>query len=260
MKEQDILTTLQKIGLTYYGAKAYYTLIENGMSNPKTIAEKSGIPRTKIYDVLNKLEKDKWITIEKTRPANVKARYPREVIEERKVMFNSKLDEICNELTVIHDNIAENEIPLIKIIQSPEKIIQITEKLIKNSKNKIILIGSLYLNYGAGLLKKELSKAKHRGVNVRLISDKVHNNIINTADYLGEVADIKMGHPYFMKTMVIDNKENLFMMAHIENGVPKIDSVTVIWITSPFLASYISSLFEREWERLDYFNKETTKS
>ena len=251
MKEQEILSILQKMGMTYYGAKAYHTLIKTGKANPTTIAEKSGVPRTKIYEVLNKLKKDNWILIEKTRPAIVKPHYPREVIEEHKSYLNSQLDEVSKELTVIYDNIIENEIPKIKVVHSPEKIMNITKGVITNSKNRIILIGSLYLPYGVNLLKDELSKAKQRGVNVRIIADNANNEIINTVDHLSEIADIKVGHPYFMKTMVVDNKENLFMMSHIENGVPNVDSTAVIWITSPFLASYVSSLFEREWEQLD---------
>ena len=251
MKEQEILSILQKMGMTYYESKTYYTLIKTGTSNPTAIAEKSGVPRTKIYEVLNKLKKDNWILIEKTRPAIVKPRYPREVIEEHKAYLNSQLDEVSKELTVFYDNIIENEIPKIKVVHSPEKIMNITKEVIKNSKNKIILIGSLYLPYGVNLLKDELSKSKQRGVNVRIIADNANNEIINTVDHLSGIADIKVGHPYFMKTMVIDNKENLFMMSHIENGAPNVDSTAVIWITSPFLASYVSSLFEREWERLD---------
>ena len=256
MKEQEILSILQKMGMTYYGAKAYHTLIKTGTSNPTTIAEKSGVPRTKIYEVLNKLKKDNWINIEKTRPAIVKPRYPREVIEEHKSYLNSQLDDISSELTMTYDNILENETPKFKVVHSSDKIIQITEHLIENAKNKIIVMGSLYLPYGVDVLKKQLSKAKQRGVSVRIIAEHVNTEFVNFLEHLNEYADIKTGHPYYMKNMVVDNKECIFMMAQIENEIPNVDSTTIIWITSPFLAAYISSVFEMEWENLDYYNKD----
>ncbi|MCZ3365200.1 MULTISPECIES: TrmB family transcriptional regulator [Methanobacterium] len=256
MKEQEILSILQKMGMTYYGAKAYHTLIKTGTSNPTAIAEKSEVPRTKIYEVLNKLEKDNWIIIEKTRPATVKPRYPREVIEEHKSYLNSQLDEISSELTMIYDNILENETPLIRVVHSPDKIIQITEHLIENAKNKIILMGSLYLPYGVNIFKKELSKAKQRGVSVRIIAEHVNTEFVDFLEHLDKYADIKKGHPYYMKNMVVDNKECVFMMAQIEKGVPNVDSTTIIWISSPFLAAYVSSVFEMEWKKLDYYNKD----
>lgn len=256
MKEQEILSILQKMGMTYYGAKAYHTLIKTGTLNPTAIAEKSEVPRTKIYEVLNKLEKDNWIMIEKTRPAIVKPRYPREVIEEHKLYLNSQMDEISNELTMIYDNVLENETPRIKVVHSPDKIIQITEHLIQNAKNKIMLMGSLYLPYGVEVFEKELSKAKQRGVSVRIIAEHVNTEFVDFLEHLDKYADIKKGHAYYMKNMVIDNKECVFMMAQIENGVPNVDSTTIIWISSPFLAAYVSSVFEMEWKSLDYFHKD----
>ena len=251
MNEQEILSILQTMGMTYYGSKTYYELIKTGTSNPTAIAEKSGVPRTKIYEVLNKLKKDNWILIEKTRPAIIKPRYPREVIEEHKKYLNSQLDEISNELTMVYDNVIENEIPRIKVVHSQDKIIQITKHLLKNAKNKIMLMGSLYLPYGVEVFKKELSKAKQRGVSVRIIAEQVNTEFVDFLEHLDKYADIKKGHPYYMKTMVVDNKECVFMVTQIEKGVPNVDSTTIIWISSPFLAAYVSSVFEMEWKQLD---------
>lgn len=254
MTRPDILLTLQKLGLTYYGAKAYYTLLETGATNPAVIAEESGIPLTKIYEVLKKLENKKWITIEKTRPATVKPRYPKTVLEEHKSKFNSELKEVSNELTMIHDKILEKEIPKIRVVTSPARILQITEDIMKNAKNKIMIIGSLYLPCGIELLKDQTLKAKERGVNVRIITEEVNKEFINI-DLLTEYTDIKKGHAYYMKHIIVDDKENLLMLAKIENNIPNIDSTIVFWITSSIFASYISSVFEMEWNRSEYYNK-----
>lgn len=250
MTRPDILATLQKLGLTYYGARAYYALIKTGPTNPSVIAEESEIPRTKIYGVLKKLKNQNWITIEKTRPSTVRPRYPKEVIEEHKLRLISELDEISNELTLIHNKVLENEIPKIRVIRSPEKILKITEEIMGSARNKILIMGGLYLPGGMELIKDQLLKAKKRGVSVRIISEQLNKEFTDD-DYLNISSNIKIGNAHYMKNIIVDDRETLVMIAEIEDNTPNIDSISVLWTTSPFLASYVSSLFEMEWKNLD---------
>ena len=51
------ISVLKGIGLTMYEAKAYLTLTSLISSTASEVAEKSGVPRSKIYDVLKGLIK-----------------------------------------------------------------------------------------------------------------------------------------------------------------------------------------------------------
>ena len=64
----DNIATLKGIGLTLYEAEAYVTLTSLISSTAGEIAEKSGIPRSKIYDVLKGLSKKSFIEVEDGRP------------------------------------------------------------------------------------------------------------------------------------------------------------------------------------------------
>ena len=64
MFDERMLSSLQKLGLTNYGAKTYIVITNFGPIDASGIAKEAGIPRTKIYDVLNKLEEDGWINVE----------------------------------------------------------------------------------------------------------------------------------------------------------------------------------------------------
>lgn len=79
-----MLVTLQKLGLTYYGARVYVTLVSLGPSDATELAAESEVPRTKIYDVLKRLKTEKWITVEHTRPITYTPKYPRDILEEKK--------------------------------------------------------------------------------------------------------------------------------------------------------------------------------
>ena len=52
--DAKILITLQKMNLTYYEAKVYATLVATGATTATTLSTESEVPRTKIYDVLNR--------------------------------------------------------------------------------------------------------------------------------------------------------------------------------------------------------------
>ena len=47
--------SLEKIGLTSYEIRAYTTLIKDGESNASEISQNSGVPYSKIYEILGTL-------------------------------------------------------------------------------------------------------------------------------------------------------------------------------------------------------------
>ncbi|MFW9832690.1 MAG: TrmB family transcriptional regulator [Candidatus Thorarchaeota archaeon] len=57
MSQDTIVGDLTSLGLTKNEAKAYHSLVRLGRSTARLIAEDSGIPRSKVYETLNLLEK-----------------------------------------------------------------------------------------------------------------------------------------------------------------------------------------------------------
>ena len=51
------ISVLKGLGLTMYEAQAYLTLTSLISSTASEVAEKSGVPRSKIYDVLKEIKK-----------------------------------------------------------------------------------------------------------------------------------------------------------------------------------------------------------
>lgn len=257
MIQNSLLPTLQKLGLTYYEAKVYLSLMTLGVAKPSAIAEESGVPRTKIYEVLKKLEKDKWVNIENSRPATVTPTYPRKVLEERKLRFNHEIDSLANELTMIYDDVIQKETPKIRVVHSPESIKQMEVDILENAKNRIVAMGSLYLPGELETLKGPLLRAKDRGVSVRLIAKPMNDFDKEIVNGFNEFVDVKVGHPYGIKTLMVDYREIIMILAKVKNGVLNLDDVIAVWITSPELTSYMWSVFDKDWKYLeDYRDNE----
>lgn len=57
MVQETIVDDLTSLGLTKNEAKAYHALVKTGRSTARLIAEESGIPRSKVYETLDLLDK-----------------------------------------------------------------------------------------------------------------------------------------------------------------------------------------------------------
>lgn len=248
------ISTLQKLGLTYYEAKAYLALMMTGVTKPSVISEESGIPRTKIYEVLKKLEENNWITIEKGRPSTVTPKYPKEIIEDKKSIFNSNIDSLSNELSMSYDSMMSNETLKVRILHNIDNIAQLTAEMIERAEKRIMFMGSLYSPLEIEIIQNQLLKAKQRGVSIRIITVpkiKIKDGEINIIEYLSAVKnDIKIGHPYFIKSIMVDDKEILLMLSRVKDEIPNLDNMIAIWIPDPSLTSYMASVFDMDWKNL----------
>lgn len=256
--DQSTLLTLQKLGLTYYGAKAYATLMNTGVTNPSVIAKESGIPRTKIYEVLKKLAADKWVLIEKGRPISVTPKYPGEIIGEKKSVINDDIDRVSTELSMTYDSLLKNEIPKVNIIHCLDTIVLLMAKMMASARKRIMLMGSLYFPEEIDVIKKQITNAKDRGVSVRIVTmpSPELDDEIHILKNLSEVTrDIKLGHPYFIKSLIIDDRETLLMIARLKNSIPDLENVIAINISDISLTSYFSSVFNMEWKNLKFYEK-----
>lgn len=71
-----VVEKLKRVGLTEYEAKAYLALLNAHLSTATQISEKSGVPRTKIYAVLESLEKQRLGHDTLRSAIAVQSRYP----------------------------------------------------------------------------------------------------------------------------------------------------------------------------------------
>ena len=68
--------SLEKIGLTSYEIRTYTALVNSGEFNASDLSQKSGVPYSKIYEVLGILEEKGWIGSDDSRPTKYFAKSP----------------------------------------------------------------------------------------------------------------------------------------------------------------------------------------
>ena len=99
--------SMENLGLTSYEIKVYLSLLEHGSMNASSISKKSGVPYSKIYEVLNGLEEKVWLESDSSRPQKFFPKSPSTALEalrikkENEIMNNEAI--IKNELMPIYE-------------------------------------------------------------------------------------------------------------------------------------------------------------
>jgi HTH-type transcriptional regulator, sugar sensing transcriptional regulator len=82
---------MESLGLTGYEIKVYLALVETGKSTASDISKKSGVPYSKIYEVLNGLEDKGWSESDSSRPQKFFPRSPRTALEAMRMRIKTAL-------------------------------------------------------------------------------------------------------------------------------------------------------------------------
>ena len=266
--DAKILATLQKLGLTYYGAKVYTTLVATGPTTATVLSTESEVPRTKIYDVLKRLEEEKWITIEKGRPCTYSPRYPKEVVDERRTLLSSELDHCSSELALIYNRQIEKEGYKVWVIRGFDNISAKIFEMIDRAQQSIIIMGCVFPFSRVEIehLKKKIIKAKKKDVAVRIITlpkGYLKDEEIDIIEVLQPVTtDIRLFSsslpnldPELLSgiSLTIDRREVLVMIARVEGSVLDSRSAIAIWMSSTSILQHIIGMInvDRLWEETE---------
>ena len=95
---ESAVEKLQRVGLTEYEAKAYLALLNTHLSTATKASEKSGVPRTRIYSVLESLKNKGWVRVYSGVPLLFKAVAPALVFEKVKEDYSMFLEAIQSTL------------------------------------------------------------------------------------------------------------------------------------------------------------------
>lgn len=250
--DEKVINALQKIGLTYYGAKSYAALVTMGPSAAEAIAKGADVPRSKIYEVLKRLEEEGWVTSEHGRPITYKPRYPKEVIEEQKLMLTTDADYASSELSSVYDRHVDKEAPRVWILRGMDNIIPKIEDMMSRAKNDIALLGALYSDDEIKQVKKYMTYARKRGVSVRVITRPLitlKQGKIDLVESLSPVVpDMKLLNTPFIKFVIVDGREILIIFSKVVDDIPDLANIVAIWTPNREVSSFMQSNFNTMWD------------
>ena len=205
------IQVLKGIGLTMYEAQAYVTLTSLISSTATEISEKSGIPRSKIYDVLKGLINKNFIDVEDGRPLAYTVKSPVDILSKEKDRIDAEIDDAITRLTNVYENgMSQVQAPIWRIY-GVEKIISQETEIIKRAKTSVNMrIGFLFEGEGEALVK---AFKKRRNLEVNILASPVcyiNDEKFEIIEFFkANGINVQKADIPFVKVMISDSKEML---------------------------------------------------
>ncbi len=230
------ISTLKGIGLTMYEAQAYVTLTSLIQATADEVSKSSGIPRSKIYDVLKKLSEKDFIEIEDGRPLTYVVKSPVEVLSHEKEKIDSQIEDVIVRLTNIYENgMSQVQAPIWRIY-GVEKIINQELEIIQRAKNTINMrIGFLFEGEGEALIK---AFKKRRNLKVNILASPtcyINNEEINIIKmFKDQNINIQKADIPFVKVLISDSKEMMHTYTKFSQDKREVIPETAIGIWNKY--------------------------
>ena len=166
--------SLENIGLTSYEIRSYATLLKEGEITASEISEKSGVPYSKIYEVLGALEEKGWIGSDDSRPTKYFAKSPTNALETTKQSaeneFLKNQSVILTELTSLYEKSGTSEKPDIWVISGAMNIVAKIMELVENCRSEVLIA---IPQAGEEIVKQSLPKLRQlneKGVKITILT------------------------------------------------------------------------------------------
>jgi sugar-specific transcriptional regulator TrmB len=248
---------LVNLGLTGYEAGAYLALTRRGRATGAEVARLAGLPRQRIYDVLDGLVAHGIASVEPGRPARYTAVAPDEAVGALLAAHRARLElleleasEAIARLTPAYRAGRDENDPLsyIEILREPAAIGKRFSELEASVEREILVFTKPPYaiepaDNVAGLQLLE------RGIEARsvyersLYDDEAQVAAVRHFIRFGERARVVDDLP--LKLVLIDERLALFTMEDPVAGAP---GLTIMIVEHPALARLLKLAFERMWE------------
>ena len=251
LQDKQFLLDLKKhFRLNIYEAKIWTALLSRGIASAGELADISGVPRSRCYDVLESLEKKGFIIMKIGKPIKYLAVKPEVILERVKRNIKEQADELSMQMESIKETDEFKELELLhktgvqhvdissisKSIVGRATINKYVKEMIPQAKSNIFIVATQqHLERNVKLLKNFMPNFEKKGLKVKLYGP-YNKNIVKKLQNVEHVE-----HNPSTSFITIDSKEMLFMVSN-DSVAP--DYEVAIWIDSPFFVNAVNVLFE----------------
>jgi sugar-specific transcriptional regulator TrmB len=236
---------LEKIGLTSYEIRTFSSLLETGELTASDLSQKSGVPYSKIYEVLGTLEEKSWIGSDDSRPTKYFAKSPSTGLDTTKQKmeddFSRNQSIILNELVPLYEKSGTSEKPDIWVITGGINIGAKILEMVETCRNEVMIA---LPEAGEELVKQALPKLRSlhdKGVDITILaSDTMDKEAIKA---IKRVASVKIKKGLFGGGIISDKKYVVILLGPEIAGESSSD-VVAIWADHAGLAGFARQYFE----------------
>lgn len=249
--KQELLTKLkQDFRLNIYEAKIWAVLLSRGIATAGELADLSGVPRSRCYDVLESLEKKGFIIMKIGKPIKYIAIKPEEIVERVKKDINEDTDlslrmiediketDIFKELQLLHKTGIEkvDGSELSNSIIGRDNINHFLKKMVERAENSVLIVTTKEgFARKVNLLHKVLRRVNKKGVKAKIIAP-VDEKIAKKVKDIVELKNQDINGRF-----VIADDELMFM---VNDGSINKNYDSGIWVKSEFFTKALRQMVD----------------
>ena len=236
---------LDKIGLTGYEIKTFSALLKSEGLIASDLSQKSGVPYSKIYEVLGTLEDKGWIGSDDSRPTKYFAKSPATGLETTKQKmeddFTQNKSVILNELVPLYEKSGISEKPDIWVLSGAINIAAKILDMVESCRTEVMVA---LPEAGQELIRQALPKLRSlhdRGVSITVLtSDKMDKEALKA---ITRMATVKVKKGLFGGGIISDKRYVVILLGPEMGGAQSSDLVA-IWADHAGLAGFARQYFE----------------
>ncbi|MEM3065448.1 MAG: helix-turn-helix domain-containing protein [Candidatus Nitrosotenuis sp.] len=236
--------SLERIGLTSYEIRTYSSLLKGGELTASDLSQKSGVPYSKIYEVLGSLEEKGWIGSDDSRPTKYFAKSPATALEITKQKMESDFKEnesvVLRELVPLYEKSGVSERPDIWVLSGIMNIASKILEIVETCRSEVLIA---LPKANEALIKQALPKLRQlhdRGVTITiLMSDQMEKDALKS---LTRVATVKVKKGLFGGGIISDKRYVVILLGPINDSTE--GEAVAIWADHAGLAVFAREYFE----------------
>ena len=243
---EKAVKSLKDLGLTDYQVYAYLALVQQGELSAGEISRKTTIPYSKVYSVLESLERKGWIELGSGRPKLYYPRSPSEALRAEATRQENRMRElealVVSELQPIYEKREIREKPEIWIIRGEENIsAKVREMLTKVERELIVALPVVPKGLVAPMIPS-LNGLMDRRVDMLFLATP--EALEEIPHHIPELAETRVREEMFGGGILIDGGEALLFLG--KTGPAQ--TMLAIWSDHIGLTQIAKVYFQHLWE------------
>src|ERR671925_373896 len=251
---------MESLGLTSYEIKVYLSLLEAGSMTASNISKKSGVPYSKIYEVLNSLEDKGWAESDRSRPQKFFPRSPQTGLEAMKMRIENGIKDneslIMSELMPVYEKRGIREKPEIWVVRGIYNIAAKVSEIIQTSQHELLIALPKVAENIAKPIQPMLRMLYERGVRIAVLASEETNT--DTVRAISRIAEVRLKNNMFGGGVIGDSKQVMILLGEGRTDNMNVEPIA-IWAEHTGLAGFAKDYFQYLWADAGNNNNNNSK-
>jgi len=240
---------MENLGLTGYEIKVYLSLLEGGPTIASEISKISGVPYSKIYEVVNSLEEKGWLESSSSRPQKFFPKSPQNALAAMRIRMENEIKDnenlIMSELVPIFQKRGIKERPEIWVVRGIHNIIgKVSEILLDCQAELLIALPEVAENI-AKPAQPMLRTLYEKGVNISVLASGRTSS--DTVRAISRIAQVRVKDHMFGGGVIGDSRQVMLLLGEGGNVESNGFEPIAIWAEHSGLAGLAKDYFEYLW-------------